>query len=305
MTFEPENFVDKRPNTLFFKHILRKIFLEDWVMKLVALGITLALWLGVTGLSRPGSERFTVPLNVRTAENIIITNSPVEEVEIRVSGDDRRIEQIRASDLRVSVNLSDVAAGERVITLAPDTVSIQLPLGIRLDEIRPGKIAVKLEAVEEKEVAIGVETSGDVPEGFEIYSKTATPQKIRVRGPAGFLKQLSNLSTETIDLDGRTTDFIARQVPITIPNPQTTATETAVDVAFRIGEKRIERIFLVPVSGESGKRATVVLYGPQSLFDGIGSSDMQVQIADGITEPRLILPAILDGRVEIRRLKLS
>ena len=66
MSSEPREFIDARPNRLFVKHIARKIFLEDWPMKVVALVITLALWLGVTGLSTPTTQRLTgVPLSLR------------------------------------------------------------------------------------------------------------------------------------------------------------------------------------------------------------------------------------------------
>jgi hypothetical protein len=51
---------------LFFKHIIRKVFFEDWLIKLVALGVTFALWLGVTGLSTPTTTRLTgIPLSLR------------------------------------------------------------------------------------------------------------------------------------------------------------------------------------------------------------------------------------------------
>ena len=82
-----------QPNKLFSKHIVRKIFHEDWAMKLLALVITLGLWFGVTVLSKgkQASDRFTVPLNFRVLDNAAVTNSPVQEVEIRVRGVDDKI----------------------------------------------------------------------------------------------------------------------------------------------------------------------------------------------------------------------
>ena len=35
---------------LWAKHVIKKLFLEDWALKLIALTITLGLWFGVTGL---------------------------------------------------------------------------------------------------------------------------------------------------------------------------------------------------------------------------------------------------------------
>ena len=62
---------------LFAKHVVRKVFLEDWGLKLTALVITLALWFGVTGLSTPTTKRFTVPLNLSISSDAqIVTRGP-------------------------------------------------------------------------------------------------------------------------------------------------------------------------------------------------------------------------------------
>jgi hypothetical protein len=58
----PELLSSKEPNQLILKHLVRKAFLEDWLLKLTALVITLGLWFGVTGLGTPITKRFTVPL---------------------------------------------------------------------------------------------------------------------------------------------------------------------------------------------------------------------------------------------------
>ena len=64
-----ENSEAGRVNAAFVGQVLKKIFLEDWLTKLLALAITLALWVGVTGLSEVGSDRYKVPLRLRLADN--------------------------------------------------------------------------------------------------------------------------------------------------------------------------------------------------------------------------------------------
>ncbi len=303
-----ENSPEKRADSLFFKNLLRKVFLEDWVMKLVALVITLALWVGVTGLSTPTTTRMSgVPLSMRFSNDTEVTNSLIQEVDIVISGDKRKIDQINKNDLIVSLDLTDVPTGDRVIQLTPENVTVALPTGVRLDEIQPNKIAVRIESMEEKEIPVKAETEGDVPEGLELYSEIVSPQKVRVRGPAGFIRSLMSVSTETIDLSGHGEDFIAKQVPINVSNPKATPLETVVDVTIRIGEKRIERLYLVPVKDSVGKKATVVLFGGKSLFDNIRAEDLKVEMVEkafGEITPRLILPAGLEGKVEVRQVKL-
>jgi len=301
--------VDTQPKRLFFRHILRKVFLEDWVMKLVALAITFALWLGVTGLSTPTTQRLpSVPLSLRFSNNIEVTNSPIQEVTLVVTGDSRRLAQIDKNDLVVSMDISNVMPGDRVISLTPETVAVSLPTGVKLEDISPRSMAVRIETVEEREVRVQAETDGAVADGYELYGETVNPAKVRVRGPAGFIRSLESVSTERIDLSERTADFSARQVPIGIANPQASViTGTVVDVAFRIGEKRIERMYSVPVSDDTGRRTQVVLFGGRSLFENLKASDLRVEIDEngsGQDVPRVILPSTLEGKVEVRNARL-
>jgi YbbR domain-containing protein len=113
---------DQNPTgLLFLKHVARKVFLEDWTTKLVALAITLALWVGITGLSTPTTRRIAeVPLTLSYSNKTEITNSPVQAVSIVISGDRRKVNQITEQGLVVSVDLSDVPPGDKVVDLLPD-----------------------------------------------------------------------------------------------------------------------------------------------------------------------------------------
>lgn len=295
---------------LLFRHLLQKIFLEDWHLKLLALGITLALWLGVTGLSTPTTTRLTgVPLTLRFASNTEVTNSPIQEVDIIISGDKRRLDQINKNNLLISVDLSDVPPGERLVQLSPENVNLDLPTGVKLEEIQPNRIAVKIETVEETEVEVKVETEGELPDGYEFYvDPIALPSRVTVRGPSSFIRGLTVVSTEKIDISERKDDFVAKQISLNLANPKSSILDSVVDVSFRIGERRIERLFLLPVGGNPDRRATVVLFGPRTPLIQTEPSEIEVVIdinAGGEEIPRLVLPQRLQGRVLERQLKIN
>ncbi|MGC2235617.1 MAG: CdaR family protein [Pyrinomonadaceae bacterium] len=329
MLFQTENFFRKEHRKIFFSRLFRKIFLEDWLMKLVALIITLALWFGVT----PSTRRLqNIPLNIRVSNNIEVTNLPVTKVDIVVTGDKRKIDALNSRDLVVSLDLTDVQpeidrviapgindlvisldwtgvqAGDRTVQIMPGNVRVELPSGVKLEEVQPNKIPVKLETVEEREIPVTVEIKeGSVAEGFEVYGEPIVlPPKVRVRGPSSFIKKLNSISTEKINIDGRRTDFTAQQVSLNV-DQKATLLDTVVDVAFRIGEKRIERLFLVSVQTKEGvKKVKVILYGARSLLEGVTSENLRVEFVkteSGDSKPRVILPAELDGKVEIREPK--
>jgi YbbR domain-containing protein len=308
MLFQTEKFFDKQTRRSIARRLFRRIFLEDWLIKAVALLITFGLWLGVTGLRAPITVRLpSVPLTVRFSNETEVTNSPVQEVDLVITGDKRKIDQINKNDLVVLLDLTNVPAGDRTVLLTPENVNIELPTGVKLEEIQPNKIAVKLETVAEREIPVKAATEGSVAENFEIYSQTVLPQNVRVRGPKSFVVSLDSVSTEKVNLDNRETNFTARQVEINLVNPKVTLLDTVVDVFFKIGEKRTEKTFLVRVKGEN-KTATVVLYGARSVLDTLNAENLQVENQKndaGENAPHLILPVEFQENVEVRKLKIN
>ena len=306
MSFKTDKIFSNDVRQFSLRRLLRRVFLDDWLIKAIALFITVTLWLGVTGLHAPTTARLrSVPLSLRVSNDIEVTNSPVQEVDLVITGDKRKIDLLNQRDLVVSLDLTDVPAGERSVQMTAENVNIELPTGVKLEEIQPGKIAVKLEAVEEREITVQAITEGAIADGFEIYNKTVLPAKVRVRGPESFVKSLDSVSTEKINLENRQENFIVRQVALNVVNPKVTVLDTAVDVSFKVGEKRVERMFNVPVSTEAGnKSATIVLYGGRSVLETLKAENLQVVIA-GDASPNLILPAEVSGQVEIRKLKIN
>jgi hypothetical protein len=308
-SFPNEKFTEKEQRQQFFRFLLRRIFLDDWLLKLVAVAITLALWLGVTGMRAPTTVRLkNVALNPRVSNDMEITNSPVREVDIVVTGDKRRVDRLNPNDLVISLDLTEIKSGDRTVQLTPETVNLELPNGIKLDEIQPNKIAVRLENVAEREIEVKPEIEGSPAEGFEIYSQTVVPAKVRVRGAESFVKSLDSISTERINIEDQRENFTVRQIGLNVANPNVTVLDGIVDVVFRIGEKRVERMFIVPFETEVGvKRANALLFGARSVIENIQTENLQIQLStseSGELVPQLILPPDLQDKVEIRRVRL-
>ena len=89
MSAEIQRTSTREPRKIFLRHIVRKIFFEDWALKLTALVITLGLWFGVTGLSKPTTKRLTVPLVPSIQNNTEITNSPIQVLQNGLGAPDR------------------------------------------------------------------------------------------------------------------------------------------------------------------------------------------------------------------------
>jgi hypothetical protein len=293
----------------FLRQIVRKIFIEDWPLKLIALAITFGLWFAVTGLSTPTKERFTVPLNLIISSNAQITNTPPAEIQIELSGDKRKFDQINRGDLTASIDLTSIAPGDWVVNLQPENISVSpLPQGIKVADVVPGRIPIKLEAVAERDLEVKQQTVGEVVSGYEVYMTSIVPPWIKVRGPASLVRELDSVVTDKIDLAGHREDFTARQVPVYSPNPQVAVLNTVVDVFFRIGEKRMERFFTIPVLSAPGRTASFSIYGPKTPLLKLRSEELRVDLVmsgNGDLSPQVVLPPELSDVAEIRKLKLN
>ena len=291
---------------------LRALFVEDWNLKLLALAITLGLWYAVTGQRTPFKSRQSVQLQFRLPEAMDISNEPRVNVEVVLTGNKRELDRIRRNDLVAYVDISQYVPGERVVQLTPDTVTMDLPEGVRIDEIEPSVVPLRLEPRVEAQVAVEARLDGTPAAGYELYGVQVTPDKVRVRGPASHVNGLQKAPTELISLAGRKESFNMQQAAIEVSDQRVNVLDTVVNVRVEVGEERIEKSFVgLPVRENSGAMArpdtaTVTLYGPRSVLDQLRPENMQILLdegADGAITPRLVLPPEIEGHVQLRSIK--
>ena len=133
---------------------LRKLFLEDWGLKLLALAITVVLWLAVTGQNQPVTLRVSgVQLNFLRPDGLEISNEPPGTVDVVLTGSKDKLDRIGPRDLVATVDLSDQKAGERVVRLSLDRVKMDLQEDVKIQGFHPATISIRLEPI--IEVACG------------------------------------------------------------------------------------------------------------------------------------------------------
>jgi YbbR domain-containing protein len=289
---------------------LREIFVEDWNLKLLALAITLGLWYAVTGQRTPSTTRLrNVQLQFRLPEEMEISNEPRDIVEVVLTGNKRELDLIRRSDPVAYVDISRYAPGERVVQLTRDSVTMDLPEGVRIDDIEPSVVPLRLEPRVEGRVPVEARLDGKLPEGYELYGVRVMPDTVRVRGPASHINALQKAPTEVISLAGRKESFSLEQAAIEVSDQRVNVLDTIVNVAVDIGEQRIEKSFAgLMVSEASGAMArpataSVTLYGPRSVIEQLRPENMQILLdvgMDGAITPRLVLPSGMGDRVQLR-----
>ena len=286
--------------------MLRRVFIEDWSLKLLSLAIALVLWLLVTGQNQPVTAHVNVQLNFIRPPAFEISNDPPRSVDVMLTGSRNKLDDLTTLDLVATVDISDQRAGERVLRLA-DKAQISLPQGVKVDGFQPSAIPVRLEPIVERQVPIEPKLEGQAANGYEVYGVRPSKGSVTLRGPESRVLALQKVQTETIWLGNHKDSFMATNVAIDVPDPKVDLLDPVVNVEVDIGERRVEKsVAGVAVTAADGSRvqpaiASVTMLGPSSLVDSLKPEDLKV-VVDG-NGPKLQLPPALNGKVLMKSIQ--
>lgn len=181
----------------------RKIFFENWGIKLISLALALILWFNITSKGKM-EIALTVPLELKNipARMAVVGDVP-SYLEVRLEGPERLLRDI-SSDKEVSgsLDLSLARDGENIVRVSPD--DIKRPSGVAVTHLSPYEIKVRLESILRKTVRLTPVLHGTPAPGYRVASTVARPARIVLEGPAGVVRPLTTLQTMPIDIEGAT-----------------------------------------------------------------------------------------------------
>jgi len=192
--------------------------IENWPAKVISIALALILFV-FHQLNTLTTRPLSVPLIVETNSVLVPARAYPENVRVNLRGEDDSIKSIIDSDIEAYVDLSRYEDGGIY------NVPVQIrrkgsALGIEPLEIAvyPPKISIQLDQRISKTLPLTTVIRGRVADGFDLVSHSISPQEILAVGPLGSLESISEIETDPIDLDGRSSDF-SMEVNITNPNP--------------------------------------------------------------------------------------
>lgn len=280
------------------KEYARDYVVENTGLKVLALLITAVLWLSIA--SRP-VNRVTlrdVPIEFGNlpSPSLIVSKKDALVAQVSVEGPRDAIDALRSGEVVVVADMSDVEPGVRVIRLKLDTG--RLPSSVKVREVEPRTIGVTVERVIEKEVPIKPRFDGPPPDGFELIGWQIMPHSVRVSGAESQMRDVAELSTETVSLARRTESFTIDPVAIYKGALNLNIIDeggTDVRLNVTIGEVRKERVLdKVPVAlfgapsrvGPVPRLVKVRLFGAASAIDAMTAADVSVAIEYDQPSPR-------------------
>jgi len=219
-----------------FERWLRRMLFEDWGLKLLAVAVTIVLWMAVSGQNKPITQRSVVQLNFLRPDGMEISNDLPEGVEVTLKGSQAKLDEL-GPRLLATVDITDQKPGERVLRLV-DRLQMALPPGVTIQGTRPTTIAIRLEPIVEEQRDVEVKFEGKLAEGYELAGFTTIPGRVRLRGPSSRIKALQKATTESVLLDGRQESFNLTDVAISVPDPKIDILDPTVDIHVEITRKK-------------------------------------------------------------------
>lgn len=183
------------------------------VIRLIALAIGILLWFVVhidedvanieRGVSVPATkERLISNVAVRRTgldqDRFHVTSVEPTTVNVVLRGKAEDINKLSTKDgnSQIIADLSNVSVGSNTIYLEPRG----FPNGVEVS-IRPNSVSVQIEEVQEKEMRVSVQTTGEPAPGFKPGTPIVTPNRIHIAGPQSELERVDRV-VATVDLTG-------------------------------------------------------------------------------------------------------
>jgi YbbR domain-containing protein len=227
-----------------YLHPLKNLLLRNGQLKLVSLLLALLLWIALNG--EPKSEvSFKVPLEFRDSPKTVeILGDTLNSVDVRVSARSSIIKRVDASNLTASVDLSDWSLGERTYSLSEANLTV--PFGVTVIKITPNTIRLRFERTERKTVEIRPRVIGNPAQGYHVIGVSCDPDHAELEGPASHLAPVQTISTDSLDITGKSSRVTAR-LHLYVQDPLVrlaTQKETLVDVSIAPKATDVSRLEL-------------------------------------------------------------
>jgi hypothetical protein len=202
--------------------------------KLLAAGIAFTLWFFVnTGQRDTQVLQFPVELQNLPEGSIVANTDRVDVVEVKLNGPGPLLASLDARRFPIHLDLGDAPIGPSMRRKIRDHM-IHLPRGVRILEVDPSRVPVRLEKVVRRTLPVSLTRTGNPRAGYRIREIEVMPREVVVSGPASVVERLTTIETDPVELDGTSsatqrTVTLTRTAPLVTLQPQRVTVNVAVE----------------------------------------------------------------------------
>jgi YbbR domain-containing protein len=273
--------------------------------KLFATVCAFVLWFFVNAGERE-TQVMPFPIEMRNIPERAIQTNPdrVDTVQVRLNGPGPLLASLDTKRSPIVLDLSHAEIGTDFRLKVRDEM-VRIPRGVRILDIEPSRIPVRLERVKRVSVPVTLAPVGEPRDGYKVQTLKATPEKVQVSGPASLVDRLTALETEPFDLtdlaaSAQRTVGLVRADQLTV-KPENVVVEISVAPVVTTREfkrlavevRNVDRPFQLKPT-----RVNLTVRGPQRVVQGLTLDEGGVYVdgtsyepGEHIVEAEVTLPA--------------
>jgi YbbR domain-containing protein len=197
-------------------NILKRLFVQNFVLKAISLLLAFGLWLVVA--RDPISEvEMKVPIEfLKVPDNLEVDSASFTEAQVRVRGPGRLVRGLRPADVRAEVDLSAVNPGTRTFDLT--SRNVRVPLDLEVVQIVPGQFQLSFDNRLNRNIDVRPRVIGSFAGGTRVVKIVAEPASITITGPRRRVESVEAATTDPVDASG-TIDRATFVTQAYVPDP--------------------------------------------------------------------------------------
>jgi YbbR domain-containing protein len=227
-----------------------------------------------------------IPLEYRNVpEGMEVIEESVQQVDIRLRASSEIFRRLTPQEIQAVVDLSGALPGEQSFYLSPENIVV--PFGVRVLRVTPAAVQLQLDPTARRRVEVVPRVVGAPASGYELANIWLSSTEIEVTGPASRLKDMEQVTTAPILVEGLRDPF-TQVVQVMLEDPYVRpvdgrGVEVTLDVREERIRKRLNRVPLAsyPASVKTSLTPTTVrveVEGPRSLVEQIQEEDMEARV---------------------------
>jgi YbbR domain-containing protein len=249
---------------------------RNWMMKLFCLLLAFAVWQAVRENTSFEVLVSNVPVTVTAGDGQAVFDQSTDTVNIRFRGSRDDIRFIGNDQVEVKIDVSGHADRLRqTIKFSPRYV--KAPARTHAVQFDPPEITVTIDREVERVLPVKVTLEGDLPPGVKMEHAVCSPATVKVRGAERLLRELEQVRTLPVSLDGRYDSFKTHVAVASAGQPWVVLPESVtaeVMLVERVASRRIENSSVRPMLASDDTR--VVKIRPEKVAVTLRGSPQRI-----------------------------
>ena len=167
---------------------MRFPFYVDVGRAVFAVALAVLLYFVALSETNPAAQSelgFTVPVQPVNRPSGLEITTPPPPVRLRVTAPQNVFGRLRADSFTAQVDVSGAHAGDNDLLITVTSTDPE----VRAVQAEPSTVRLHLEEVREQVLPVRVNSTGQVPPGYQVSTPSVDPSRITVAGPASYVSR--------------------------------------------------------------------------------------------------------------------